>query len=103
MADIKLYTTDHGQKIRARTYYSDIGDASSIKIKFKKLGASTTAELDADVVSGDTTYYAVEASITDGFLDSMAGSWLGQAEATFNNAVLTGKPFTMKVKATPTA
>ena len=102
MANIKLYTTDHGQTIRARTYYSDISNATGIKIKFKQLGSGTLAELVATVVSGDTTYYAVEADIADVWLDTKVGTWIGQVEATYSDAVLTGKVFTMRIKTTPT-
>jgi len=102
MANIKLYTTDHGQIIRARTYKSDISSASSIKMKFKQNGTGTTAELTATVVAGDTTYYAVQSTVTDGWLDAKAGYWICQVEATYANAVLTGKTFTMKIKAPPT-
>jgi hypothetical protein len=102
MPNAVLFTTDHGQRLQANTYYSDIDDASTIKYKLKKLGTSTTAELTAQVVSGSTTY-AVYADITDGWLDDKAGSWIGQVEAQFANATLTGGVFTLRIKAPPTA
>lgn len=103
MADLDLFSTDHGQTIRVNTFYSGIGSATSIKIKFKKLGATDTADLSASIVSGDTTTYAVQATVTDDWLDDKAGDWIGQVEATFSDAVLTGTTFVLRIEAVPTA
>jgi len=102
MPNAVLYATDHGQRLQANTYYSDIDDASIITYKLKKLGTSTTAELTAYVVTGSTTY-AVYADIADGWLDDKAGSWIGQVEAQFSNATLTGGVFTLQIKAPPSS
>lgn len=102
MENIILYATDHGQTLRVNTYYSDIGSATSIKLKFKKLGATDTFELTATAVAGDTTTYAVDADIADSVIDSYAGTWIGQVETTFSDAILTGTTFILKIEDTPT-
>jgi len=98
---ILLYTAEYGQTIRARTYCSEIGDASSIKLVFKRKSDGLTAFLSATVVSNDTTYYAVDAIVSSGWLTSKAGQWAGQVEATFGSAKLYSDPFTVFIQAAP--
>jgi hypothetical protein len=97
-----LYSTDYGQRLTANTYYSDIGDASGVKIKLKQNETGTTAELTATVDATDTTNYSVYADIASGWLATRTGYWIGQVEATFASAILTGEVFTLRIIAAPT-
>ena len=101
--NITLYSSDYGHTIRASTWCDDIADASTLKLKFKRPSDDTTAELVASVVDGDTTTYAIEASISSGWLTGKEGVWIGVAEATLSGGVFIGEPFEMHVKASPVA
>jgi hypothetical protein len=101
--NITLYSSDYGHTIRASTWCDDIADASGLKLNFKRPSDDTTMYLVASPVDGDTTTYAIEASITSGWLTGKEGVWIGQAQATFSGGVFLGEEFEMHVKASPTA
>ncbi len=108
MASLNWWTTDYGMTLRANTYRTDIADARSLKLKFKKTRSTETAELTASAVAGDTENYAIEATVPEGWLSDKIGYWIGQAEATFSAgggshvAVFSGGIFTIKIKEPPT-
>lgn len=108
MDTIKLWTSDYGQTLRCRTYASDIGNASSV-LRWKKIGASTTATIAGTVIVGDTDAegdlcYSVDCVITSGFLTDKAGKWICQLQATYSNGLVTSEDsFYCSVQARPTA
>lgn len=108
MDTIKLWTSDYGQTIRCRTYASDISNATCV-LRWKKIGASTTATITGTVVAGDTdeegdACYSVAFVIASGFLTAKAGTWVCQLQATYSNGLVTSnESFSVKVAARPTA
>jgi hypothetical protein len=102
MADtiVRLYTTDHGHTIRAETYASDLGDASTVKVLFKNDADGTTAEL-TGTKPGDSNY-SIDVIVTSGWLTAKEGTWTCQAQASWTNATLRGEPFKMVVEVPPT-
>lgn len=110
MDTIRLYTTDYGHRINVRTYLSDLADASSVALKFKNLSTGTkktlsaTANVSATDDEGDYSYEIYATISSSDWLSDMAGKWIGVAEATFSNGVVTSlEPFQLIVKATPTS
>lgn len=111
MDDIRLYTSDHGQAIRVRTYASDLANASCL-LRMARVGTSsytTAATISGVVVTGDTddegeACYSVDFTITENFLTTKAGTWLCENVASYANATVTGSPpFKVVVAARVTA
>jgi hypothetical protein len=108
MDTIKLWTSDYGQTIRARTYASDIGSATSV-LRWKKIAAATTATITGSVVVGDTdddgdSCYSVDYVVASGFLTDKAGKWICQTQASYSNGIVTSEDaFYVTVAARPTA
>jgi hypothetical protein len=108
MDTIKLWTSDYGQTIRARTYASDIGSATCV-LRWKNLGSIASTTINGTVVVGDTdddgdACYSVDFPIATSFLTARAGKWLCQVVATYTNAVVTSTDsFLVNVSARPTA
>lgn len=109
MDQVELYVNDFGQQIWARTYLSDIANATAVKIRMKNVATETTTYLDATYQAGEVDEagnlcYAVRAIVQEDFLDAMAGEWIATVEATYSNGRITSlDPFYVIVKATPTS
>lgn len=111
METIPLYTSDHGQTVRVRTYASDIADATCT-LRMKRLGTTSytsAATISGSTVVGDTddegeVCYSVDYDISENFLTTKTGTWVCEAVAVYSDASVTGTPpFLVTVAARATA
>jgi len=96
-----IYAGEFGGKFIVYTECSDLFTASSIYLRFSNLSTEETTYLPANAVLTDTTNYSVEAAMTEGWSDDMAGEWVGQVEINWNGAKEYGTPFTLIVENPP--
>lgn len=97
---LAIYEGEYGNTIRAYTRSKKINDATQIRLLFWT-DDGDTASLTAATVEGDTTYYAVDATVTEGWTTGKVGRWTGVVEATFFDGLLYGTRFTLYIKDMP--